>query len=60
MVVVEDLSPLERDELIARLRRSGWTIRAIAKHVGISPNGVHYALKRMDEGKTGQGRDRRT
>ena len=56
----DDLSPLERDELIVRLRRAGHTFRAIANYVGISEKGVRYALERIAQGRVGEGRDRRT
>jgi IS30 family transposase len=41
------LTAPQRDELIAKLRRRGYTYRKIAKAVGMSPNGVMQALRRM-------------
>ncbi len=41
------LTAPQRDELIVTLRRKGYTYRKIAKLVGMSPNGVMQALRRM-------------
>jgi transposase-like protein len=41
------LTAPQRDELIVRLRRRGYTYRKIAKVVRMSPNGVMQALRRM-------------
>ena len=56
---VQDMSPAELDAEILKLRQRHWTIREIAALVQMSPNGVHSALKRIAEGRAGQGRDRR-
>lgn len=47
----------ERDKLILELRAQGWTMRAIAKRVGMHHSGVERSLERM--GRGGVGRDRR-
>jgi transposase-like protein len=50
------LTPFQRDELIMQLCRRGYTYRAIARQVGMSPNGVLQALRRIGEGRLGEGR----
>jgi DNA-binding CsgD family transcriptional regulator len=50
------LTPYQRDELILKLRRRGYTYRAIARQVGMSPGGVLRALRRIGEGRPGGGR----
>jgi hypothetical protein len=50
------LTPYQRDELIVALRRRGYTYRQIAGRVGMSPNGVMQALRRIGEGRRGGGR----
>jgi hypothetical protein len=47
---------LQRDALIVELRRRGFTYRAIARRVGMSPGGVLRALRRIGEGRSGAGR----
>ena len=43
------MSDLERVETIARLRRQGWTYAKIGKVVGLSANGVKYALHKVTQ-----------
>jgi hypothetical protein len=43
------LSDEVRAELIIKLRRLGWTYKAIGRRVGLSPNGVKYALMRVTQ-----------
>lgn len=38
-----------RAEVILALRRRGWTYKAIGQRVGLSPNGVKYALHRATQ-----------
>lgn len=38
-------SPIARNRAIVKLRKSGWTVRAIADEVGISSTAVQYVLK---------------
>ena len=47
------LSPARRDKMILELRKRGYTYRAIAKHVGMSPNGVMHAWRRLAAGGKG-------
>ena len=35
---------IERDRISLALRKRGWTYKRIAKHVGLSENGVSYSL----------------
>ncbi len=48
------MSGPERDALIVRLRRRGWTYRRIGKALGMSANGVMLALRRIVEGRAGR------
>jgi hypothetical protein len=41
------LTAFQRDEMIVRLRRKGWSYRRIGAKVGMSPQGVLVALRRM-------------
>ena len=41
------MSDLERVEVIAELRRRGWTYARIGTVVGLSANGAKYALHRV-------------
>jgi hypothetical protein len=41
------LSPVERDELIVKLRNKGWSQAAIAQRLGMTQPGVLYALRRI-------------
>lgn len=41
------LTAPQRDAMIASLHKRGWTLRRIGKRVGMSPNGVMQALRRM-------------
>jgi hypothetical protein len=50
------LTSFQRDELIVKLRKRGYTYRQIAPRVGMSPNGVMQALRRIGEGRPGGGR----
>ncbi len=44
-----------RDELIVKLRRSGWTHREIGVRVGLSARGgVSHALVRISAGRPGR------
>jgi DNA-binding NarL/FixJ family response regulator len=48
------MSSDQRDELIARLRSQGWTLKRIAERVGMSTSGVHDALGRVADGRPGR------
>ena len=48
------VSAEERDKIILTLRRRGWTYARIAKHVGMSENGVSASLTRIREGRPGR------
>jgi transcriptional regulator len=37
------LTTLQRDELILKLRRKGWTQTKIARYLGMTQPAVHYA-----------------
>jgi hypothetical protein len=41
------LTAPERDQMISKLRRCGYTHRRVGKAVGMSANGVMQALRRM-------------
>jgi hypothetical protein len=43
----DGLAPTERDALILKLRKKGWTQAAIGAHVGMTQVGVHHALNRL-------------
>lgn len=43
------LPDAERVKLIWLLRRRGWTYSKIGRHVGLSANGVKYALHRATQ-----------
>ena len=43
----QELTAPQRDQVIATLRRRGYTYRKIGKAVGMSANGVMQALRRM-------------
>ncbi|KWX67750.1 hypothetical protein [Mycobacterium sp. NAZ190054] len=49
------LTYLERQHQVHQLRAKGWTIRAIAQAVGLSPAGVHKALGRPPGAPDGRG-----
>lgn len=49
-----DMSQGQRDALMVRLRAKGWSLRRIAKYMGISPNGVVTALARVEDGRPGR------
>jgi hypothetical protein len=49
---------IQRDKLIMRLRRAGWTHQRIGKRVGMSESGVRRALLRIREGRFGEGMTR--
>jgi formylmethanofuran dehydrogenase subunit E len=40
------LTSLQLDEECARLKRSGWTERRIAKRYSMAPSAAHYAIER--------------
>jgi hypothetical protein len=44
-----------RDELIVAMRRGGYTYKQIGRTVGMSPNSVGHALRRIGEGRPGKG-----
>lgn len=48
------LSADQKDAMLVTLRRRGWTLDRIAKHMGMSHGGVHAALKRIAEGRPGK------
>jgi len=41
------LTTLQRDEVILKLRRKGWTQTKIARYLGMTQPAVHYALLRL-------------
>lgn len=41
------MSDQERFEIIWALRKRRWTYARIGQHIGMSPNGVKYALYRV-------------
>ena len=43
------MSDQERFEVIRSLRRRGWTYAKIGRQVGLSANGVKYALHRITQ-----------
>lgn len=45
-----ELSPVERDRLIVKLRAQNWTLEQIARRVGMSRGGVSRALERIKNG----------
>jgi DNA-directed RNA polymerase specialized sigma24 family protein len=48
----------QRDLLIMRLRRRGWTYERIGERVGMSESGVRRALERIRAGGFGEGMTR--
>jgi hypothetical protein len=48
-----EMTPFVRDEMILDLRKHGYTYRAIAKAVGMSPGSVHAAYRRLAAGGPG-------
>jgi hypothetical protein len=50
------LTSFQRDDLIVKLRRRGFSYRQIAGRVGMTPAGVWQALRRIGEGRRGGGR----
>jgi hypothetical protein len=55
---VEFMTTPERDAKIMELRQQKLTLRAIGAVVGMSPNGVMHAIRRIEAGG-GAGRDPR-
>jgi hypothetical protein len=49
---------VQRDVMIVRLRRAGWTHARIGKRVGMSESGVRRALQRIATGGFGEGMTR--
>jgi hypothetical protein len=47
------LTPYQRDELIIKLRRRGYSYRRIGRAVGMSANGVMHAWHRLQAGGPG-------
>jgi lambda repressor-like predicted transcriptional regulator len=47
------LGASERDRLIVELYEKGWSMRAIARRVGMSASGVCRALERVERGAPG-------
>ena len=45
----QTMSEQERIEAIIWLRRRGWTYKKIGQHVGLSANGVKYALHKVTQ-----------
>lgn len=43
------MSDSERVAVIAQLRRRGWTYKKIGQYVGLSANGVKYALHKVTQ-----------
>jgi DNA-binding NarL/FixJ family response regulator len=52
------IPPVERDRMIMRLRRAGWTYKRIGVRVGMSESGVKRALDRIAMGGFGEGMTR--
>ena len=52
------IPPHERDRMILKLRRAGFTLAQIGKRVGMSESGVQRALQRIREGRFGEGMTR--
>ena len=48
-----EMTPFVRDEMIINLRKHGYSYRAIAKAVGMSPGSVHAAYRRLAAGGPG-------
>jgi lambda repressor-like predicted transcriptional regulator len=44
----------ERDQTILDLRKRGYTYRAIAKKVGMSPRGAQQVIERLQTGRPGR------
>jgi hypothetical protein len=47
------LTSWQRDKMMVELRRRGFSYRAIAERVGMSPSGVLLALRRIGQGRPG-------
>jgi lambda repressor-like predicted transcriptional regulator len=47
------LSAGERDRLIMTLRKKGWSLAQIGRRVGMSRQGVAFALQRIERGDPG-------
>jgi predicted transcriptional regulator len=43
------ISPVVRDEYVKKMAAAGYSVRRIAKAVGMSPTGVYYILKPRTE-----------
>jgi hypothetical protein len=52
------IPPQQRDQMIVRLRRAGWTHQRIGQQVGMTEAGVRSALRRIAEGRFGEGMTR--
>ena len=50
----DGLSPIERDELIVKLARQGYSQSKIARQLGVTQQGISKALKRIAEGRIGR------
>jgi transcriptional regulator len=51
----DDMVAPERDALIFRLRRKGWSQAQDARRLGDTQQGVSKALQRIAEGRLGRG-----
>lgn len=45
----------ERDRMIIKLRRQGWTLKRIGRRVGMSESGVKRSIDRIRAGGFGEG-----
>ena len=52
------MPPVERDRMILRLRRAGWSYKRIGQRVGMSESGVSRAVQRIRDGRFGEGNSR--
>ena len=50
-----DIPAQERDRRIVELKRRGWTLKKIAKQVGMTESGIRHALTRIAGGGYGAG-----
>lgn len=49
-----NLTATERDQMIVKLRRHGYSYRQIGSAVGMTANGVMTSLRRIGEGRPGR------
>lgn len=48
------LTATQRDQMIVKLRRHGYSYRQIGSVVGMTANGVMTSLRRIEEGRPGR------